>query len=887
MAQAGAIDIYERSYWWDLNETYSTSIRTSGSASETYNMQWPIDSGDPNSFLMTPGDPNSQLVWGVFDANVIIVTPDPCDPNVVTISLPDRTPGSIIFVDANNYPVWEDNTNLYYDDVNDRVGIALGHIAGDPRPNNYIQAYSLLDFEPDLYNVTIGMGEDDTTTGTDNTRLGYHSGYSLTTGLQNTLGGKGAGRFLEADSNNTGVGYMVIGAVSEPGIEPYPDPPPHTVPIYDVYDLNDIRNDCTANYYLANDIDATDTEDAAWNGGSGWVPIPIFTGSLDGCGYTITGLYSNDTSPGGDWGLFASLSGAEVVNLKFEEAYSRHCGASQGILSGLISSDTLVSNVRITDSNILSTTSIVGNSGGLAYEISDSNISDCYLDITYYSNKSFSGGFAQNVIGGSNITRCGVEGSFSYASTDTASSGAAGFVRYANSSTFTDCYSNLAITIYRGGRQTAAFVSVGLDDCTFTRCYAMGSIEQGSGFSGWTVGHNFPIQPTGGGFLGCKPTAGHEPDFFNCYWFTDLTGNEYPDAGENETQGLRIDGNPSGGSFTLTYDGDTTAAIGRNASNAEIQSACDTAFGEIFTVVKAYDGFRWQYGNDIGIHWNKDSTERQDIGNAVLTADISALTGASNFRVAVYNDGVTPYEPDGLNGVTSSGGTDNVTAIGIYAAARLRDTGNVLALGSYSGNYNIADSNTFFLDNLDRGDYDGNKEKGMMYGYFAEDPNGQTLRINVGELDLPYARLDVNDVNVSSLTASRLVATGSDGVLESTDADSWIAGTSNQITVTDDGDGTATISTPQDIHTGASPTFAGMTLTGSTFVIQTSSPPEYPFSSGSAGQIQWDSDYLYVCTATNNWVRTTLDDWEVEMLYENGDTMLYEDGNTMVYETGE
>ena len=40
-----------------------------------------------------------------------------------------------------------------------------------------------------------------------------------------------------------------------------------------------------------------------------------------------------------------------------------------------------------------------------------------------------------------------------------------------------------------------------------------------------------------------------------------------------------------------------------------------------------------------------------------------------------------------------------------------------------------------------------------------------------------------------------------------------IAGTSNQITVTP-GAGTITLSTPQNLHTGASPTFTGLTLTG-------------------------------------------------------------------------
>ena len=43
-----------------------------------------------------------------------------------------------------------------------------------------------------------------------------------------------------------------------------------------------------------------------------------------------------------------------------------------------------------------------------------------------------------------------------------------------------------------------------------------------------------------------------------------------------------------------------------------------------------------------------------------------------------------------------------------------------------------------------------------------------------------------------------------------------IAGTANQIVVTDDTDGTVTLSGPQDIHTGASPTFAGLTLSGLT-----------------------------------------------------------------------
>jgi hypothetical protein len=74
-------------------------------------------------------------------------------------------------------------------------------------------------------------------------------------------------------------------------------------------------------------------------------------------------------------------------------------------------------------------------------------------------------------------------------------------------------------------------------------------------------------------------------------------------------------------------------------------------------------------------------------------------------------------------------------------------------------------------------------------------------------------------VTLPFLTASRLTATDADKKLESVGSlTNWIAGTTNQITVTDDSDGTVTLATPQDIHTGAIPTFAGMILNGTTTI---------------------------------------------------------------------
>lgn len=68
-------------------------------------------------------------------------------------------------------------------------------------------------------------------------------------------------------------------------------------------------------------------------------------------------------------------------------------------------------------------------------------------------------------------------------------------------------------------------------------------------------------------------------------------------------------------------------------------------------------------------------------------------------------------------------------------------------------------------------------------------------------------------INVASHTASRLLGLDASKDLESTDLNSWVTGTANRIIVTDDSDGTITLSTPQDIATSSSPSFVGLTIT--------------------------------------------------------------------------
>jgi len=84
--------------------------------------------------------------------------------------------------------------------------------------------------------------------------------------------------------------------------------------ITDVEELNMIRFDLAGNYTIANDIDASETMD--WNDGAGFEPLGTwdegFTGTLDGNGHTITGLYIN-RSETIDVGLFGFIEEGAVV----------------------------------------------------------------------------------------------------------------------------------------------------------------------------------------------------------------------------------------------------------------------------------------------------------------------------------------------------------------------------------------------------------------------------------------------------------------------------------------------------------------------------------------------------------------------------------------------
>lgn len=54
---------------------------------------------------------------------------------------------------------------------------------------------------------------------------------------------------------------------------------------------------------------------------------------------------------------------------------------------------------------------------------------------------------------------------------------------------------------------------------------------------------------------------------------------------------------------------------------------------------------------------------------------------------------------------------------------------------------------------------------------------------------------------------------------------------------------------------------APLDIDGSAFRVRSPNTPTSSNASGETGTIVWDSDYLYVCVATNSWKRVALSTW--------------------------
>ena len=293
--------------------------------------------------------------------------------------------------------------------------------------------------------------------------------------------------------------------------------------IEDADDLDAVRNVLYLNlhYKLGNDIDLTDYLSgapsatypsggpgfAAW-GAAGWMPIghdntDAFTGSLDGAGKKITGLWINRTTD--HVGLFGYTNDAVFENLGVEIAAAGVKGADYtGGLVGMnntFSSNCSISNCYVTG-NISSGSNGIGGLVGrqYAHQNHTNSIKNCYAicDINAGSNVGFYVGIlvgmqSTNIEGNCIIENCFASGSA------TGNVGIGGLVGHQNAGSSSgpeiggtieikNCYSTG--TVY-GRTEVGGIVGyqrAGWGNSSISNCYSTGMISSINDISGGIVG---------------------------------------------------------------------------------------------------------------------------------------------------------------------------------------------------------------------------------------------------------------------------------------------------------------------------------------------------------------------------------------------------------------
>lgn len=152
------------------------------------------------------------------------------------------------------------------------------------------------------------------------------------------------------------------------------------------------------------------TNNRAWHATRGWLgigstnalPLPnternVFTGTLDGNGHTISGLWMNRTSAaaqmGTSQGIFRILRGATVRNLTIE-LDSRGItgkGERRGVLAGNAFNDTVIDNVHVIGNGA----PVIGSANyiaGLVGELRNSTINNASVDGVQVEGFSYTGG---------------------------------------------------------------------------------------------------------------------------------------------------------------------------------------------------------------------------------------------------------------------------------------------------------------------------------------------------------------------------------------------------------------------------------------------------------------------------------------------------------------
>jgi hypothetical protein len=346
----------------------------------------------------------------------------------------------------------------------------------------------------------------------------------------------------------------------------------------------------------------------------------------------------------------------------------------------------------------------------------------------------------------------------------------------------------------------------------------------------------------------------------------------------------------------LTIDSSQRVGIGTSTPGSRLTIAQGGGIlAELYNISASVDNRRWVYSA------------------SATTLDISCLTDAGSGGGNFFRFNRTNEQLQSLQGYQSGVAwfhVDNLTArlgIGTTSPQGLCDvTGSngrlIFDNGSTSGGMHIAATNTAYNANgylafygygTEYGRFDNtgslligtSSSRNVGGGFQASNPNQLFIEGSGTALTLSTFVLNRNDTNPVTIVLgkSRGTAAGGNTVLQNNDfigriifagADgtdvetpaAFIEAVVDGTPGANDMPGRLVFSTTAD--GAASPTErmrisqdGAVKIAGDNFQIATSKTPASATATGTVGQIAWDANYIYVCTATNTWKRTAIATW--------------------------
>lgn len=270
--------------------------------------------------------------------------------------------------------------------------------------------------------------------------------------------------------------------------------------VYTAEDLDNVRNDTTANYIQMANIDLS--------GYASWVPIgdsqQLFLGHYDGNNFTISNLTVVDKMFFG--GLFANPRGAiSIKNVRLSNVNISSGGSAGGIAGeayGWSGAIPLIENCHVLSGQIMGV--VVGgyngdHIGGIVGYTSYANVEKCSSNCTI-SGRQHIGGIVGTHYGGD------VEECFSLSSVTATFWNAGGLIAQFADGNIRNCYARG--TVHSANRAGGLLGGDGADElCTIENCYFAGTVSADAGLIG--------------GFAGYSSETSIRS---NCYYDSDTTG---------------------------------------------------------------------------------------------------------------------------------------------------------------------------------------------------------------------------------------------------------------------------------------------------------------------------------------------------------------------------